>query len=229
MYGKIFDSMYEGTLYGQWEAIVTFQQFIVLCDADGVVDMTPPAISARTSIPLEIITKGIKTLSDPDPYSRTPGADGRRIELIDEHRPWGWVIVNHKKYQSLQDADTVRAQTRERVARHREKQKAVADGNGQVTEGNAQKRHTDTNTDTEKAFAQFWDSYPRKKSKGQAEKAFAKLTVDEQLLRQILSALEQAKTQPDWAKPEFIPYPATWLNAKGWLDEGLSSSVEVDA
>lgn len=141
MYGKIFDSMYSGTLYGQWQAIVTFQQLIVLADADGIVDMTPPAISAVTSIPLEIITKGLEVLSKPDPYSRTPGSEGRRIELIDAHRPWGWHIVNHEKYKSLQDSDTVRAQTRERVRKHREMKRSVTDGNGQ-------KRYTDTDTDT---------------------------------------------------------------------------------
>jgi len=35
--------MYEGTLYGQWEAIITFQQLIVLATEDGIIDMTPPA------------------------------------------------------------------------------------------------------------------------------------------------------------------------------------------
>ena len=28
VYAKIFDSMYEGTLYGHWEAIVTLQQML---------------------------------------------------------------------------------------------------------------------------------------------------------------------------------------------------------
>jgi uncharacterized phage protein (TIGR02220 family) len=159
MYGKIFDSMYTGTLYGQWRAIVTFQQLIVLADADGMVDMTPPAISAVTSIPLEIIEEGLKVLSSDDPYSRTPGAEGRRIELIDAHRPWGWHIVNHAKYKGLQDADTVRAQTRERMRRHRERRgdgnalsRPVMVGNEQsrtVTDGDGQKRYTDTDTDTD--------------------------------------------------------------------------------
>ncbi len=119
MYGKIFDSMYEGTLYGHWEAIVTLQQMIVLCTPDGVVDMTPQAIAARTSIPIEIITKGLKVLSEPDPFTRTPGEEGRRLTLIDGHRPWGWQIVNHEKYKNMRDVETVRAQTRERVRKHR--------------------------------------------------------------------------------------------------------------
>src|SRR4051812_11918248 len=130
--------MYDGTLYGQWEAIVTFQQMIVLADADGIIDMTPQAMAARTSIPLEIIKNGIPILEASDPYSRTPGQDGKRIELLDEHRPWGWHIVNHEKYKHLRDAKEVRAQNRERQQRFRDK-KSVTASNGKsrsVTRGN---------------------------------------------------------------------------------------------
>ena len=119
MYGKVFESMYEGTLYGQWEAIVTMQQFIVLATADGVVDMTPMAIAARTSLPREIIDKGIETLSSPDPYSRTPGNDGKRISLIDDHKPWGWYIVNHEKYTKMVRREDKREADRLRIANKR--------------------------------------------------------------------------------------------------------------
>lgn len=70
-------------------------------------------------------------------------------------------------------------------------------------------------------FDQFWSAYPKKKSKGQAEKAWDKLKPDEQLHDRILESLEQAKTSADWKKEKgkYIPYPATWLNAKGWEDE----------
>jgi len=101
MYGKIFECIYEGTLYGQWEAIVTFQQMIVLCDDEGFLDMTPPALAAKTSIPLEIIQKGIEILERDDPYSRTPGENGKRIIRISGNRPWGWKIVNHEKYRKM--------------------------------------------------------------------------------------------------------------------------------
>ncbi|MDQ7790317.1 MAG: DUF4373 domain-containing protein [Clostridia bacterium] len=70
-------------------------------------------------------------------------------------------------------------------------------------------------------FDEFWHRYPRKKSKGQAERAWAKLNPDEQLHEAILDGLERAKTSADWVKDSgaFIPYPATWLNARGWEDE----------
>lgn len=129
MYGKIFDSIYDGTLYGHWEAIVTMQQLLVLCTRDGIIDMTPQAIAARTSIPLEIITNGLGLLAEPDQYSRTPGEEGRRIVLMDGHRPWGWVIVNHAKYQAIRDRAAKNEADRIRISGHRKALKSndVAD------------------------------------------------------------------------------------------------------
>ena len=71
------------------------------------------------------------------------------------------------------------------------------------------------------AFTEFWERYPRKKSKGQAEKAWVSIKPDEQLQDRILTAVERAKTSADWRRDggKFIPYPASWLNAKGWEDE----------
>ncbi len=73
----------------------------------------------------------------------------------------------------------------------------------------------------ENRFKRFWSVYPKKKSKGQAEKAWSKINPSEQLLETIISKIEQAKTSQDWLKDngQYIPYPATWLNAKGWEDE----------
>ena len=68
-------------------------------------------------------------------------------------------------------------------------------------------------------FERFYAAYPRKKSRQTAERAFAKLNPDDALLDRILASLEQATKSGEWSDPQFIPYPATWLNAAGWLDE----------
>jgi DNA-binding MarR family transcriptional regulator len=71
-------------------------------------------------------------------------------------------------------------------------------------------------------FARFWAAYPLKRSKGTAERAFAKLKPNEPLLAEILVGLERAKTSdPRFVGGEYIPHPATWLNAKGWQDEAV--------
>lgn len=148
--------MYDGTLYGQWEAIVTLQQMLVLCSPDGVLDMTPQAIAARTSIPFDIITKGIGILSQPDPYSRTPGEEGKRIVPIDNHRPWGWVIVNYRKYRDMQTRAQKNEADRVRIAEKRKANKSndvatcsnVSQPVADVAHADADAT-TDTDTDTE--------------------------------------------------------------------------------
>ena len=104
MYAKIFSQIFDGTLCtrGPWQALVAFQQLLVLADKDGNVDMTAAAISRRTTIPLDVIEIGIKALSEPDPESRTPDEDGRRIIPLSPGRNWGWHIVNYAKYRAMQ-------------------------------------------------------------------------------------------------------------------------------
>ena len=50
---------------------------------------------------------------------------------------------------------------------------------------------------------------------------FKKVAPDEQLMSVILAGIEQAKKSAQWLKDsgQFIPYPASWLNAKGWEDD----------
>ena len=115
MYAKIFSQIYDGTLCtkGPWEALVTFQQLLVLADIDGNVDMTSGAIARRTTIPIEIIEKGIEVLLLPDADSRTPTEEGRRIVLLCPDRSWGWSIVNYKHYRSLKREEDRREYHRE--------------------------------------------------------------------------------------------------------------------
>jgi hypothetical protein len=121
VYGKIFAQIYEGTLAsrGPWQALVTFQQLIVLADRHGEVDMTPEAISARTTIPLEIIKIGLAALEQEDPESRTPAENGRRIILLNPHRSWGWRIVNYDHYRKMRSEDERREYMRNFMAEKR--------------------------------------------------------------------------------------------------------------
>lgn len=71
------------------------------------------------------------------------------------------------------------------------------------------------------SFAQFYQEYPKKRSKQAALKSWLKLKPDGDLLEKIMSSLEKHKQLPDWQKDngQFVPYPATWLNQRRWEDE----------
>lgn len=117
--------MYDGTLHANWQALVTLQQLVILAERDGTIDMSVSAISGRTGIPIDVIESGITKLAQPDPYSRTPDEDGRRIVPLDD-RPWGWRIVNYLKYRGIRNLDDRREQNRQAQQRRRDSQPQVS-------------------------------------------------------------------------------------------------------
>ncbi len=70
-------------------------------------------------------------------------------------------------------------------------------------------------------FDRFWSVYPKKKSKGEAEKAWKSIKPDEQLLATMIATIGRAKKSWEWLREggQYIPHPATWLRAKGWEDD----------
>lgn len=224
MFGKLFASMYDGTLAmrGPWQALVTFQQMIILADRTGIVDMTADAIARRTTIPLDIIKIGIIALEQDDKDSRTPHENGRRILRLDPEREWGWQIVNYEKYRKIRSADERREYMADLMRKRRHD--SVSERKQQL----AKLAHADAEADAlnprascDARFVEFWDAYPRKKSKGTALKAWGRIKPTQQLFEAIIGALSKAKSSPDWKRDngQFIPYPASWLNARGWEDE----------
>jgi hypothetical protein len=218
VYGKVFESIYDGTLAGHWQAIVTMQQLIVLSNADGIVDMTAEAIARRTTIPMEIIEAGLAHLAKPDPYSRTPGDDGRRIVLLDDHRPWGWRLVNHAKYKALRDMEQKRAADRERMAEKRKKNKTVAMGSPDVAKvAHAYADANKTLPPPSGAFLRFWAAWPRserKQARGKCWELWRRKDFDLQS-EAILLHVDGLKHSDGWRRG-FVPAPFTYLNQRRW-------------
>lgn len=94
---------------------------LILAEEDGIVDMTINSIARRTNIPIEIIRDVIPRLEGPDPCSRTPDHDGRRIVRLYEHRDWGWRIVNFVKYRESASREMVRMCETDRKRKYRER------------------------------------------------------------------------------------------------------------
>lgn len=242
MYGKLFTSMYDGSLADNWQALVTFQQLIILCDPDGIVDMTPLAISRRTGIPQEIIDQGLEALSQPDFKSRSDLENGKRIILVDPERDWGWQIVNHSYYKKLASQYEKREADRIRIA---EKRKKAKENNGVASSRVESQRvvnvaHTDTDTDTDKEkktnkrkerkkkskkiaysndFESFWHLYPKKEGKGYAFECWKKIKEPIPALDQILLSIAKYKNTEQWEDHRYIPQPSKFINQRMWEDE----------
>lgn len=68
------------------------------------------------------------------------------------------------------------------------------------------------------AFISFWAAYPRKVQKLAAEKAFMK-AAEKYGTEALVNGAIRLMQDPNLPPKEFIPYPATWLNAGGWESE----------
>lgn len=77
------------------------------------------------------------------------------------------------------------------------------------------------NTETTKEhidrFDQFWKKYPRKVAKPNALKSWLKVKPDDELTKQIIGAIDKQGLCN--REIQFVPHPATWLNARRWEDE----------
>lgn len=233
MYGKIFETMYDGSLVENWEALVTFQQLIVLCNSDGIVDMTHESLSRRTGIPIEIIRKGIEILESPDPRSRTPDDDGRRIRLLDGHRDWGWYLVNHVQYRDQERAADKRTKDRERMQRKRNEAKGLSkvaprrissrtvaptDSRCQIADNNPDPVSPPTAGDTNSGYCEdfetFWQTYPPRSGRRRGK---AKTYT---LWKKVRSADRQALliAARNYRSEEFIKDPERFLKDDYWRD-----------
>lgn len=83
------------------------------------------------------------------------------------------------------------------------------------------KQNKELNELQEKQFDKFWQAYPKKVSKKEAQKSWKKINPSLKLFEKILKALEMVKQTEQWKKDngKYVPYPATWLNQERWTDE----------
>ncbi len=123
-YTPLFDTLTKGTLCGKWPDIGLWPIVLSMADKNGVIDATPAYIAGVTGLAVDEVVACMARFCEPDPYSRSQEANGARLRLVDEHRQWGWLVVNHSKYREKarkQMHDVRRQETGENAERMRER------------------------------------------------------------------------------------------------------------
>jgi len=133
MYVKLFSELLQSSLWSEDnETRLVWITMLTLADQDGFVAATAPGIAHLARIELDATRKALDIFESPDPDSRTPDHEGKRVERV----PGGYMVLNYTSYRDMKNRETERKKTRERVRKHREHKKLPA-CNGAVTPCNA--------------------------------------------------------------------------------------------
>ncbi len=159
--------------------------------------------------------RGVETPSKPSFYTRKPSDGG----VSTPENPQSRVEESRVEESTICAPDGARAYTAPSPGGSVEAEKMTATPDGDKPSKSGP-RSPFKSKRQEQLFDEFWESYPKKRRKGQAERAWVKTNPDDALFAQIIEGLERARKSRDWIKEggQYVPYPATWLNAKGWED-----------
>lgn len=113
---KLFSQILDSTIWDEpWTVKGVWITLLAMADRNGCVYASIPGLARRATVTLEDCETALQVFLSPDPYSRTPDHDGRRIEPIDG----GWQLLNYLKYREQRDEDARREQNRVAQQRHR--------------------------------------------------------------------------------------------------------------
>lgn len=145
-YGKIFPEMYSGSMYGAGvHVFAVFPWMLAHKDSRGHVEVNPVRVAAELGATKEQIESALEYLMRPDPDSRSPDEQGRRIVRIGQFE---YRLVNHAKYK-------IKGRSRDRTEYMRERKR---ENRQDVKMGNqpsflAQKRELSTIVNQNRAIA----------------------------------------------------------------------------
>lgn len=220
MYNKLFGKILDSSIWLEPDPTrIVWITLLAAMDEDGFAHFSAiQNLADRAKVTLEACQQALEKFQNPDRESGNPDNEGRRIERV----PGGWLILNAKYYRELFNTARKRELTRERVARFRAARKSSVTSSLPSVSLVSVSEYTSE-------FESFWNVYPIHKAKGQAYKAWQKLSPDSSLQALLISAIESQKQERAKAAPgQFIPewkYAGTWLNQHCWLDEPIKTAA----
>ena len=233
MYGKLFTSLFTGSMRGKGDLQLVWAYMISNATEEGDCDFMPQCISDATGKPLEIIEACLRELESPDPLSRTRTDDGRRIRLINTERPWGWHLVNFEMYRNIATREAMKDAERLRKRAYREKKNESSLGLVRDTSGRSE---YDSASDSalnssggdargggsvDHDFDAFWAAYPRRVGKIKAWEEWQRIKAVRPPIAEVIAAIEAQKKTAQWREKDgqYIPHPTTWLHQGRWSDD----------
>lgn len=121
-YTKLFSSLVTSSIWSEDDQTrIVWVTMLALADRHGEVHASVPGLAKVAGVSIEACNAAINKFLAPDPYSRTPDLDGKRIERIDG----GWELINHAKYRALASRDDAKDKAADRKRRQRNRDESV--------------------------------------------------------------------------------------------------------
>lgn len=118
MYGKSYESMYEGSMVGAGINVFAVWNYIITKARSGAVEVNPKLLAFTLGGTESEIVAALDFLQRPDPISRSKAEDGRRIVKDGQFQ---YRVVNWEKYQAIKNAADKREYNRVKQAEYRSK------------------------------------------------------------------------------------------------------------
>lgn len=119
-YTKLHQSILESTVWSEdSDTRVVWITLLAMADRHGEVTSTIPGLARRANVTLEACQIALSKFLGPDPFSRTPDEDGRRLVPIDG----GWHLLNYDKYRLEASKDDRKAKNAARAKRYRDRKR----------------------------------------------------------------------------------------------------------
>ncbi len=127
MYGKHFESLYEGSMIGAGAMVFAVWGYVIAKQKpDSKVGMqvrlNPRLLGPILGESVAGVEKAIEYLCKPDPHSTTKSEGGKRLVRVGE---FDYRVVNGAKYHAIRNEEERKEQNRAAQERFREKNKKV--------------------------------------------------------------------------------------------------------
>lgn len=215
---------------------------LAMADHAGRVHGSIPGLAHIARVPLDDCETALHTFLSPDPYSRTPDFEGRRIEVIDG----GWRLLNYAKHRALVDAESVKASKRAYINDRRAKERAEgvekvervdigrtpytqeeeeAEADKSRATAKATVRRVEQRAKPASRFEDFWTVYPNKQGKQKARERWDRDKLDG-LADSIIAHVHLMTEHDDGWRRGYAPMGSTYLNQARWTDEPRAAPIQ---
>jgi len=118
MYGKIFGSLFTGSMMGVGANVIAVWAYVIAHSHGGQVELNPKLVGVQIGMTPEEVELAVAYLCAPDPASRSKNEGGRRLVREGEY---AYRVVNHDSYLKVRNEEERREYNRVKQQEHRAK------------------------------------------------------------------------------------------------------------